>query len=189
MLKSSTGKRKGKAGEKAVRIFLKKYAKAHSCCQTDGIYLPLYNGCCEIDHLLFGEFGVAVIETKSIGGQLLGHPSDKYLLHKIGGRQHTLYNPLQQNRTHCDNVRHHLNKGGFNTVPIYPFTVFTDENIVLEHPSLGTRLSGLEERLKRLPDAGCDGKMLYRYILSQKVRNPFKKGLHVLKIKLKKRSK
>lgn len=186
MPKAVSGKRKGKVGEKAVRRCLKKYCAKNGCRKLDGIYLPLYNGCCEVDHLLFGNFGVAVIETKNIGGTLAGRASDTYLTHTIGSKTHRLYNPLLQNKTHCDNVRHHLSKAGFRNIPLQPFVVFTDETLKMQNSALGIQLPQLESALNRLPAGRCDPEALYQSIRRLRVRNPIKKWVHNLKIKFKK---
>lgn len=184
----SNGKRKGKEGEKNVKHLLKHYAKAHHGKLLNGIYLPLYKGCCEVDHILFGDFGIAVIETKNISGTVLGNAADKYLTHKIGTKQHKLYNPLLQNETHCSNIRHHLSKAGIRDVPIYPFVVYADEEIFIQNPSLGVKLINLENRLNQLKPANYSAEKFYRIILAQKVRNPFKKIIHNIKIKFKNNS-
>ena len=62
----SKGKRKGRAAEKKVGKFLKKLGKADHIRIINNAYLPLYNKACEIDHLVFGRFGVLVVETKGI---------------------------------------------------------------------------------------------------------------------------
>ena len=184
---ATNGRRKGKAGEKAVRRLLKKYAAKHPGIKIlNGIYLPLYKGCCEIDHLLLGTFGIAVLETKSIGGRLSGSPAAPYLLHQLGKQTHRLYNPLLQNKTHCDNVRHHLNKAGFKHIPIYPLTIYTDETLFLENQGLGIKLSSFEKTLDKLPGARCDAVLLHRTLRSVRVRNPWKKWLHTLLIRSKK---
>ena len=180
---TSSGKKKGREGEEKVKSFLKKYAKIHRLKLTNGIYLPMYNDCCEIDHILFGDFGVVVIETKNISGKIFGNDKDKFLVHQIGTKTHKLYNPVLQNETHCKNVTHHLNKAGIKNVPVYSIVVFSDRDIFIENSKIGVKLIGLQHRLEKLQPAGFDAKKLYKIILKQKVRNPFKKLWHNIKIK------
>ena len=135
----SKGKRKGRAAEKKVGKFLKKLGKADHVKIINNAYLPLYNKACEIDHLVFGRFGVLVVETKGISGKITG--SGKNLTHIIGSKTHKLYNPQMQNKTHIDNVVHHLKKGGFDKTPVNGAVVFAAKDI--EFPSeLGTDMKG-----------------------------------------------
>lgn len=177
---------KGKKGERLVRKTLSRYGFKRKCRLLNGIYLPLYDGYCEIDHILCGSFGVCVIETKSIGGEISGSAGDTYLIHRMGTKTHRLYNPLLQNRTHKDNVIHHLKKAGMGNVPVYSFVVYTDSNLKIQNPALGTKLSQLEINLSQLKDAGCSPKELKRLFKKIRVRNPFKKLLHLIRIKNKK---
>ena len=75
----SKGRRKGRAAERKVAGFLKKLGKKDKIRIINNAYLPLYRKACEIDHLVFGRFGVLVIETKGISGSISG--SGKYLEH------------------------------------------------------------------------------------------------------------
>ncbi len=146
----SKGKRKGRAAERK----------------------PLYNKACEVDHLVFGRFGVLVVETKGISGTVTG--SGKTLTHTIGSKTHKFYNPQMQNKTHIDNVIHHLKKGGFDKTPVNGAVVFSDKDI--EFPSeIGMDLKGLEKYYSSLPDAGCNQDVLYNYFSDMQVKNPFKK--------------
>ena len=169
----SKGKRKGRAAEKKVGKFLKKLGKADHVKIINNAYLPLYNKACEIDHLVFGRFGVLVVETKGISGKITG--SGKNLTHIIGSKTHKLYNPHMQNKTHIDNVVHHLKKGGFDKTPVNGAVVFAAKDI--EFPSeLGTDMKGMEKLYKSLPDAGCNQDVLYNYFHDMQVKNPLKKA-------------
>ena len=169
----SKGKRKGRAAEKKVAKVLKKLGKADRIRIINNAYLPLYNKACEVDHLVFGRFGVLVVETKGISGKVTG--SGKNLTHTIGSKSHKFYNPQMQNKTHIDNVTHHLKKGGFDNTPVNGAVVFAAKDI--KFPSeLGTDIKGLEKLYKSLPDAGCNQDELYNYFRDMQVRNPLKKA-------------
>ncbi|WP_455530034.1 NERD domain-containing protein, partial [Ruminococcus sp.] len=60
----SKGRRKGRAAEKKVGKLLKKLGKADHVKIINNAYLPLYNKACEVAHLVFGRFGVLVVEPK-----------------------------------------------------------------------------------------------------------------------------
>lgn len=169
-------RKKGRAGELKTAAVLKKFAKQNTCMVINGIWLPLYKGTCEVDHIVFGNFGIAVIETKAVSGRISG--SGKYLTQTIGKRRHRLYNPNLQNKTHMDNIRHHLLKAGFRDVPIFGFTVFTEEDIIIHSPGLGVKLSALYGRLEALPCQKYDYRGMYEAILRVRVRSPLKKLLH-----------
>lgn len=64
----SKGRRKGRAAEKKVYKALKKISRKDHVHIMNNVYLPLYKGSCEIDHLVIGRFGVLVVETKGISG-------------------------------------------------------------------------------------------------------------------------
>ncbi len=169
----SKGKRKGRAAERKVAKVLKKLGKKDHVRIINNAYLPLYNKACEVDHLVFGRFGVLVVETKGISGKVTG--SGKNLTHTIGNKTHKLYNPQLQNKTHIDNVVHHLKKGGFDKVPVTGAVVFSASDI--EFPSeIGTDIKGLEKLYSSLKDAGCNQDVLYNYFSDMQVKNPLKKA-------------
>ena len=168
----SKGKRKGRAAERKVGKYLKKIGKKDHIKILNNAYLPLYNKACEVDHLVFGRFGVLVVETKGISGTVTG--SGKNLTHTIGSKTHKFYNPQLQNKTHMDNVTHHLKKGGFDKTPVNGAVVFSAKDV--EFPSeIGMDLKGLEKFYSSLPDAGCNQDVLYHYFMKMQVRNPLKK--------------
>ena len=169
----SKGKRKGRAAERKVAKVLKKLGKKDHIRIINNAYLPLYNKACEVDHLVFGRFGVLVVETKGISGKVTG--SGKNLTHTIGSKTHKFYNPQLQNKTHIDNVVHHLKKGGFEKTPVTGAVVFSANDI--EFPSeIGTDIKGLEKLYGSLQDAGCNQDVLYHYFSDMQVRNPLKKA-------------
>lgn len=170
------GNRKGRAAEKKVASALKKLGKDDKIRIINNAFLPLYRKTVEIDHLVFGRFGVLVVETKGISGTVSG--KGKKLTHKIGSVTHKLYNPQMQNKTHIDNVIHHLKKGGFEKTPVYGAVVFTDKDIKLETPDVGMTLDELKSYYENLSDAGCNQDVLYHYFQELEVKNPIKKFFH-----------
>lgn len=171
----SKGKRKGRAAEKKVAGAIKKLGKNDNIRIINNAFLPLYRNTVEIDHLVFGRFGVLVVETKGISGAISG--SGKKLTHKIGTKVHKLYNPELQNKTHIDNVVHHMKKGGFGNTPVYGAVVFTDKELKNE-AKVGMDLDGFKKFYNRLPDAKCNQDAVYHYFQKIQVNNPVKKLLH-----------
>jgi ABC-type antimicrobial peptide transport system permease subunit len=176
---SSAGKKKGRAAERKVSAELHRIGrKKHNCKIMNNAFLPLYNGTCEIDHLMFTPCGIFVVETKGISGTVSGN--GKNLVHRIGNKTYNLYNPALQNQTHVDNVVHHLKKGGFNNVPVRGIVVFSADDIQLE-TNVGIYLRDLNNYIMKFSGGNCNAKELYSYFNSIRVRNPFKKMIHNFK--------
>lgn len=175
-------KKIGSDGEAKTNEILKKFVSQKKCMLMTNVFLPLYDGTCEIDHIIFGKFGVAVIETKNVSGELSGN--GKQLTLKNGRQEHTLYNPAMQNETHVKNVKYHLTKAGFKDVPIYSFVVFTSDNIKFPK-SIGIHISELEKNIKKLPNNKCSAEKLYSAIDKIKVSDTFEKLKHNIKVSLK----
>lgn len=175
-------KKIGAEGEEKTNQILKKLKKKNNYLLMTNVFLPLYNGTCENDHILFGNFGVAVIETKNISGKISGN--GKQLTVKLGKSSHTLYNPVMQNETHVKNIQYHLTKAGFKNIPVYSFVVFTSNNVSFP-PSLGIHISELEKNISRLPDNKCDPVKLYNAIDRIKVSAFTAKLKHNIKVSMK----
>ncbi len=173
--KNKVGKNIGKMGEEKVAKIIKKFSRQGKCKLLNGAYLPLYNETCEVDHIVFGKFGVAVIETKNIGGRVEG--TGKYLDHYIGSKKFSLYNPKMQNKTHTDNVKHHLLKLGYKNFQIHPIVVFANDKTIIPN-GLGIHANELYNTLERLPKGNYDYVGMYKAIKSIRVKSPIKKIMH-----------
>lgn len=171
----SKGRRKGRSAEKKVAKTISKIGKKDNIRIINNVFLPLYNKTVEIDHLVFGRFGVLVVETKGISGVITG--SGKKLVHKVGTNVHKLYNPQLQNKTHIDNVIHHLKKGGFSSIPVYGAVVFTDKELTFDE-NLGLTLDQFKNMYENLEDNGCNQDVLYHYFQKLCVTSPIKKFFH-----------
>lgn len=177
-------KHRGRVGERMVAAQLRRFARKHGGKVCSNVYLPLYAGTCEIDHLLFGSFGVLVVETKHVGGEISGNGSQ--LRQVMGSKTHQLYNPQLQNKTHVDNVRHHLRKAGLERIPVQGLVVFSNSRAVL-HTQAGIPLSRLQDTLCRLPNARQPWKQAYAALRAVQVRNPLRQLWHDWKPHRKKR--
>lgn len=124
----------GVDGEKKVAAKLKRYASIRSFKVINDLYLPLYDKTTQIDHVLIGFFGLIVFETKNVGGEVYGEPRQKEWLHIMGKNRYKLYNPLMQNQTHIDCIRHLLGKENIYNVPIESLVVFTNRKVELFIP-------------------------------------------------------
>lgn len=166
------GKRKGRAAERKVAKALQKMSRKDKVRIMNNVYLPLYNKACEIDHLVIGKFGVLVIETKGVSGEISG--SGEYLTHKIGKKTHTLYNPQCQNKTHMDNVAHHLKKGRFFDIPVRGAVVFAAKDVTYPK-GIGMDIDTLKKFYGSLHSAGVGPDVIYDYLRSIRVRSFIKK--------------
>ncbi len=174
-LQNRRKKQHGIAGERKVARVLRRFAVKRKATLINNLYLPLYEGCTEIDHLLCGSFGVIVVETKNIGGTVSGN--GEYLIQQIGGKTHKLHHPQKQNATHIRNVEHHLRKAGLNDVPVRGYVVFANSKVVLKTKA-GLTLPELDAALQNLPKGHCNGKKIERALRAVQVRSPFRKLWH-----------
>lgn len=161
-LYSDYGGFKGAMAEKKTANVLYKLSFDDFSHIMNNVRLPLYDKTCEIDHLVIGKFGVIVVETKSQSGCIHGGTDEKNLIQEIGQYTYNFYNPLYQNKTHTDNVKYHLRKGGFKNVPVHGIVVFTSNDV--EFPDeLGIRLEELPYYYRNLRDVGCDKEKVAEY--------------------------
>ncbi len=121
-------------GEKQVARALKKYAGIRSFKVLNDVYLPLYDKTTQVDHILIGFFGILVVETKNLAGEVYGDPKKKEWLHIVGNQRHKLYNPLMQNQAHIDCIRHLLGKENLYSMNIESLVVFTRKKTELYIP-------------------------------------------------------
>lgn len=177
--RNHAAKQAGIIGERRVAKALRRYLRRHRGKLWNNAYLPLYKECCEVDHLCFGKFGVAVIETKNVAGTVSGR--GETLTHTVGRQVHQMRNPKLQNKTHTDNVAHHLKKAGLGTVPVHSIVVFSNPDVRLDTDA-GIPLSQLPAALDRLPDRGCKPAEAYRALRAVRVKSPLKKLLHDKKV-------
>lgn len=132
-------KKIGKDGEKKVAAALKRYAGIRSYKVINDLYLPLYDKTTQIDHILIGFFGILVVETKNVSGEVYGDPKKKEWLHIMGGKtnqkRHQLYNPLMQNQTHIDCIRHIFGKENIYNINMESLIVFPAKKVQLFIPN------------------------------------------------------
>lgn len=133
-VKKQKNKKIGKDGEKKVSSALKRYAGIRSYKVINDLYLPLYDKTTQIDHILIGFFGILVVETKNLSGEIYGDPRKKEWLHIIGSKKHQLYNPLMQNQAHIDCIRHILGQEKIYNLNIESLVVFSAKKVDLYIP-------------------------------------------------------
>ncbi|HIZ55003.1 MAG TPA: NERD domain-containing protein [Firmicutes bacterium] len=165
----------GMAGEDRVAEQLQIYARANGCKVINRIYLPLYGSTTEIDHILIGKFGVLVIETKNMRGQIYGTAKDREWIQMVNGKKkHQFYNPLYQNKTHIATLRHLLVREKMDKVHIEGLVVFCGRNVCADvtrgMPVIPFRnLQGYLSRKRFQEDCGVDVARVYRIIKKYEV--------------------
>ncbi len=178
-IKKAKLKKQGREGEADVAAILQSFAFSHGFKVINDIAIPLYDGCTQIDHILIGEFGLLVIETKSHKGDLYAEPRAKEWVHVVGGKKERIYNPLLQNKTHVDALRHQLQKHKVYKVPIESLVVFSSgrkKNLYIEkgHPILDIHelKKYLANNERYIEDKGVDVAKVYDFLKSITVTDP-----------------
>ncbi len=173
----------GAKGEKIIAKILKRYSIIRGYKVINDIYLPLYEETTQIDHILIGNFGVLVVETKNLHGEIYGNPSEKNWSQFIGTKKHKFYNPIFQNKTHIDNIRYIFNKENIYNINIDGVVVFTGNKIVLNIPKnkMVYRLKEFKKLLKKdryENNNGVDIQKIYDSIIKYKVTDSKKISAH-----------
>ncbi len=128
--------RVGKNGEKKVSKELEKIARksANRYRVIHDLFLPLYDKTTQIDHLVIGKFGIVVVETKAMNGEIYGTEKDQDWANVVNEHKTRFYNPLLQNKTHIDCVRHILKKENIYRVDVDSLVVFSEKTAILNIP-------------------------------------------------------
>ena len=187
-IRNAHQKKLGIDGEKRVAAKLRKFAGIRSFKVMNDLYLPLYDKTTQIDHILIGFFGLIVVETKNIGGEVYGEPKKKDWLHIMGKERHTMYNPLMQNQTHIDCIRHLLGKENIYNVNIESLVVFTNRKVALYIPKKLPVIT-----IKRLPkylrqerfakDNNLDVDAVYHALMKYRITDKKQIAEHVKNVK------
>lgn len=108
---------KGRAGERAFWMALTKEMGVPENQILRNVYLPAERGqTSEIDLIAISKKGIFVFECKNYGGNIYGDAKRKRWIQYAGNKKSYFYNPLMQNRVHCENLRKYLGEAG--AVPI-----------------------------------------------------------------------
>ena len=132
--------------------------KATVVNEIDGYYkvlsnilVPIGNVKTEIDLLMFHEKGIFVFESKNYSGWIFGSDNQKQWTQSLpGGRKYRFYNPIWQNKTHCDAIR---NLAKVKDDDIFSYIVFSDRCA-----------------FKSVPMNTQHRKICHRYLLGDEVR-------------------
>lgn len=172
--KNAKFRQRGIKGEKKVSRILKKKTIGRPWKVINDIYLPLYDKTTQVDHILIGPFGVLVLETKNYVGEVYGSPSDREWSQVCGHEKHKFYNPLMQNKTHIDCIRHLFVKENIFNIDMTGLVVFADKKVQLYMPKdlPILRINKLKRELRKSKydkDKGVDVDKIYRAIMDNRV--------------------
>lgn len=108
---------KGTVGENAVSRRLHSLSEKHYVT-LDDIIIPNFNTTAQIDHIVISTYGIFVIETKNYSGKIYGSQQAKEWTQYLHGNKYTLYNPVQQNRTHIMALSRLINSAHIPNLPV-----------------------------------------------------------------------
>jgi len=174
---------KGKYGEKQVEEKLNKYISKKGGFLINDVIIPGNNDkTSEIDHILFTNYGVFVIETKNLSGLILGKEDDPNWIQVLGNGnvRNRVYNPIMQNQTHVDRLNKIL-----NIDYIYNVVVFVQNNTRAIKYNNVIKRSRLVRYLKSYQYKAFSDKevtMLYEKIMKYKEHPIISKEEHIRRI-------
>lgn len=123
-------KSKGKRGEDSVSsrlVRLKKKGKYNIL--NDLLIGVKKGGTSQIDHVVVGQAGIFVIETKNYRGQITGDSREYEWTQRLHGKENTFENPLKQNRGHIDALKGLLGSQ-FPELKYHSLVVFPSRNLL-----------------------------------------------------------
>ncbi|OTG65724.1 NERD nuclease [Acinetobacter sp. ANC 4470] len=91
---------KGKFGEFAVSVHVKKYLTEEYILLNNCTLPDEQSGTTQIDHILLSPYGIFIIETKNYKGWIFGGERQKMWTQKIFKNSYKFQNPLHQNYKH-----------------------------------------------------------------------------------------
>lgn len=115
----------GEYGERRVALMLKSFAQNGYI--INDVIVRWHNLYAQIDHILFLESGIYVIETKNLSGRIYGKDREKYWTQVLayGKEKHHIYSPVLQNNTHINILRHILGENNL----FFSVVIFVNANI------------------------------------------------------------
>ena len=97
-------KASGDRGEDIVRKIAEKYPY-HQFILSDYQFKTYDGKYAQIDHIIFNENGIFVIEVKNYSGKIYGKVDEKEWTQVIGNKEYNFYNPVKQNWVHINKLK------------------------------------------------------------------------------------
>ncbi len=101
-------KRLENIGEASVRKILTEYCRNSTAYLMNNITLRYGDGTTQVDHILFTQNGILVIETKHMKGWIFANEKNKTWTQVIYKWKNKFQNPLLQNKLHTNAVKRSL---------------------------------------------------------------------------------
>lgn len=149
--------------ELMVREELNKLDKNKYCIIHD-ITLPTEQGTAQIDHIVFSEYGIFVIETKGYQGWIFGKEEDRRWMQVFkNGKKFPFPSPVIQNANHIKHIAKISNTPIFTMKSII---VFTDPDTELKTilPNYVLKLEEINSHIKNWKQNTVNKKCLYEAI-------------------------
>jgi hypothetical protein len=116
---------KGDLGEERVSFLLSELDKKDYRVESNVTMLDAESESFNIDHIVLSIYGIFVIETKNLKGEIQGNDSMAHWNQKVNGQKYKIYSPVKQNYGHIKHLRELLSKG-IKIVSIICFTERSD---------------------------------------------------------------
>ena len=113
---------KGNFGEGTVAHHLKSLPSNKYVVFND-VMVKTGRGSTQIDHIVVSQYGIFVIETKNIQGNIIGKYKSENWVKSYHGRNYEFFNPIIQNQGHINALCHKLNLPASKFISIIVFSV------------------------------------------------------------------
>jgi len=141
---NSSNKNKGELGEKIVSKANKQLKGFKS---IDNITIKKENGyTTQIDHILFSQKGIFVIETKNYSGVILPKDDEKWIQH-FPKKNFYFYNPIKQNENHRLTIKRILN---IPNEKIHSIVVFPNHTKILNIEYYSNLFNNVEDYILKI---------------------------------------
>lgn len=112
---------KGAIGERRIHHLLKQLGESYVA--FNDVYVPKKDGrTTQIDHIVVSPYGIFVIETKNYSGWIFGSERQKNWTQTIYKKKSKFYNPILQNESHVNALKHYLGQD----LPMISMIVFSN---------------------------------------------------------------
>ena len=111
----------GKDGERYTRLHCRWYLASKEYRQYHDMFIPALPRPTQIDHIVVSEYGIFVIETKTMNGKIYGYYDDSKWAQYFGKEKYIFQNPLRQNYLHTKTLAKFLNVDHSKLFPVIVF--------------------------------------------------------------------
>jgi hypothetical protein len=116
---------KGRLGEFLVNVSARLFLAKDRYHLIKNVTLPTEDGTTQIDHIIVSQYGVFVVETKSMKGWIFGNAKQRQWTQKIYRHSQKFQNPLHQNYKHVKTLQILL---GLDDEQVFSLVVFVGDS-------------------------------------------------------------